>query len=63
MVVGDLAVDGRVAVVHADASGQACGAVTVNWVRALNQIRRLLMSGGTAESIADQLAPLTQRAA
>jgi 3-phenylpropionate/trans-cinnamate dioxygenase ferredoxin reductase subunit len=63
IVVGDLAADGRVAVVHADAAGEACGAVTVNWVRALNQIRRLLMSGGTAESIADQLAQLTQRAA
>ena len=48
---------------HADAAGEACGAVTVNWVRALNQIRRLLMAGGTAESIADQLAQLTQRAA
>ena len=62
-VVGDLAADGRVAVVHADAGGEACGAVTVNWVRALNQIRRLLMSEGSAESIADQLAQLTQRAA
>ena len=63
VVVGDLALDGRVAVVHADAAGEACGAVTVNWVRALNQIRRLLMTGGTAESIADQLAQLSQRAA
>ena len=63
VIVGDLALDGRVAVVHADADGQACGAVTVNWVRALNQIRRLLMSGGTAQSIADQLARLSQRAA
>lgn len=63
VVVGDLAADGRVAVVHANAEGTACGAVTVNWVRALNQARRLLMTGGTAESIAEQLSQLTARAA
>ncbi|KHK97823.1 hypothetical protein LK09_10095 [Microbacterium mangrovi] len=55
IVVGDLDADGRVAVIHADGDGNACGAVTVNWIRALNQIRRLLASGGTAQSIADQL--------
>ncbi|MFH8249036.1 NAD(P)/FAD-dependent oxidoreductase [Microbacterium sp. B2969] len=63
VVVGDLAVDGRVAVVHADASGRACGAVTVNWVRALNQIRRLLMTDSPPAVIAEQLEQLVQRAA
>ncbi|WP_394554812.1 NAD(P)/FAD-dependent oxidoreductase [Agromyces sp. MMS24-JH15] len=58
VVVGDLAADGRVAVVHADASGTPCGAVTVNWVRALNQIRRLLASGATVDSITEQLEQL-----
>ncbi|MFT4233794.1 MAG: FAD-dependent oxidoreductase [Microbacterium sp.] len=55
VVLGDLEEDGRVAVVHADASGRACGAVTVNWVRALNQLRRLLAGGGTAEDVLEQL--------
>ncbi|MFT4306593.1 MAG: FAD-dependent oxidoreductase [Microbacterium sp.] len=55
IVVGDLDEDGRVAVVHADAHGVACGAVTVNWVRALNQLRRLLATGGTVADIVDQL--------
>ncbi|KQO97459.1 NAD(P)/FAD-dependent oxidoreductase [Leifsonia sp. Leaf264] len=63
VLVGDLAADGRVAVVHADADGNACGAVTINWVRALNQARRLLMAGDTAEAIAEQLEQLTVRAA
>jgi 3-phenylpropionate/trans-cinnamate dioxygenase ferredoxin reductase subunit len=60
LTVGDLARDGRVAVIHADADGNACGAVTVNWVRALNQIRRSLLTGGPAEVIVEQLE---QRAA
>jgi 3-phenylpropionate/trans-cinnamate dioxygenase ferredoxin reductase subunit len=55
IVVGDLREDARVAVIHADASGVACGAVTVNWVRALNQARRLLAMGGSAESLVDEL--------
>ncbi|MFT4051489.1 MAG: FAD-dependent oxidoreductase [Microbacterium sp.] len=55
IVIGDLAEDGRVAVVHADADGIACGAVTVNWVRVLNQLRRLLADGGTAEQIVEQI--------
>ncbi|MWB97551.1 NAD(P)/FAD-dependent oxidoreductase [Agromyces seonyuensis] len=63
ILVGDLAVDGRVAVVHADAAGDAVGVVTVNWVRALNQARRLLMTGGSARSVADQLEQLAPRAA
>ncbi|MFT4259362.1 NAD(P)/FAD-dependent oxidoreductase [Microbacterium sp.] len=55
IVLGSLDEDGRVAVVHADAEGNACGAVTVNWVRALNHLRRLLAAGGTAEEIVEQL--------
>ncbi|NRG41042.1 FAD-dependent oxidoreductase [Rathayibacter sp. VKM Ac-2835] len=50
-VVGDLATDGRVAVIHADAAGVALGAVTVNWVRVLNQVRRGIASGTAAEDI------------
>ena len=55
IMIGDLVEDGRVAVVHADANGIAIGAVTVNWVKALNHLRRLLMTGGTAESIVEEL--------
>ncbi|GAA1967838.1 NAD(P)/FAD-dependent oxidoreductase [Agromyces allii] len=55
IVVGDLDADGRVAVIHADADGIACGAVTVNWVRALNQVRRLLAAGRPAADIVDEL--------
>lgn len=59
IVIGDLRTDGRAAVVHADADGVACGAVTVNWVRALNQARRLLSAGDTsADSIADVVRQL-----
>ncbi|MCS5736083.1 NAD(P)/FAD-dependent oxidoreductase [Herbiconiux daphne] len=57
-VVGDLADEGRVAVIHEDAHGVACGAVTVNWVKALNQARRLLASGGPAATLVDQLRQL-----
>lgn len=56
--VGDLDSDGRVAVIHESADGAACGAVTVNWVRALNQARRLLAAGGPASAIVDQLQQL-----
>ena len=55
IVLGDLPIDGRVAVIHADANGNACGAVTVNWVRALNQVRRLLATGGQAEAVVEEL--------
>lgn len=55
IVLGDFESDGRVAVVHADADGFACGAVTVNWVRALNQVRRALATGGPAEAIVNDL--------
>jgi 3-phenylpropionate/trans-cinnamate dioxygenase ferredoxin reductase subunit len=54
-VIGDLLEDGRVAVIHADADGIACGAVTVNWVRALNQARRLLAGNGTATALVEEL--------
>ncbi|MET4156555.1 FAD-dependent oxidoreductase [Agromyces sp. PvR057] len=55
ILVGDLAADGRVAVIHADADGIACGAVTVNWVRALNQVRRHLLARRSAEAIVEEL--------
>lgn len=51
IVVGDLQADGRAAVVHADENGAPCGAVTVNWVRALNQARRLLAADASAEAV------------
>ncbi|MFT4123787.1 MAG: FAD/NAD(P)-binding oxidoreductase [Microbacteriaceae bacterium] len=57
-VVGDLGTTGRVAVIHEDAAGTAVGAVTVNWVKALNQARRLLAAGGPATTIIEQLEQL-----
>ncbi|MGW2824345.1 NAD(P)/FAD-dependent oxidoreductase [Streptomyces sp. NPDC001443] len=48
-LIGDLQGDGRAAVVHTDVDGALCGAVTVNWVRALNQVRRLSASGASGE--------------
>ncbi|MDV6271276.1 NAD(P)/FAD-dependent oxidoreductase [Rhodococcus globerulus] len=54
-VFGDLEAGERVAVVHADETGRACGAVTVNWVRALNQARRVIAAGGPTEEIVDKL--------
>ncbi|ALJ21955.1 NAD(P)/FAD-dependent oxidoreductase [Microbacterium sp. No. 7] len=61
-VVGDLAGNGQVAVIHADAAGVACGAVTVNWIRALNQVRRMLAAGATAETVVDELSAAPARA-
>jgi 3-phenylpropionate/trans-cinnamate dioxygenase ferredoxin reductase subunit len=58
IVVGDLDRDGKAAVIHHTADGTACGAVTVNWVRALNQARRALATGGQAKAIADHLRQL-----
>lgn len=55
IVIGDLVEDGRVAVIHADSLGIACGAVTVNWIRALNHARRVLASHGTADAMVDEL--------
>lgn len=59
VVIGDLDGSGKAAVVHADASGAACGVVTVNWVRALNQARRRLMAGESGESIVEALRQLS----
>ncbi|MER5184695.1 FAD/NAD(P)-binding oxidoreductase [Streptomyces sp. NPDC002896] len=58
VVIGDLDVDGRAAVVHTDADGALSGAVTVNWVRALNQARRLLAAGASAEAVVDAIGQL-----
>ena len=50
-VVGSFAgADTRVAVLYAEQSGRLCGAVTVNWPRALAQSRRLLSVGASAEA-------------
>ncbi|MEU4654874.1 FAD-dependent oxidoreductase [Streptomyces sp. NPDC023723] len=57
-VVGDLETDGRVAVVHAGVDGALCGAVTVNWVRALNQVRRLSASGASAAQAVEAIRRL-----
>lgn len=57
-LVGDLETDGRVTVVHAAADGSLCGAVTVNWVRALNQVRRLSASGASAEEAVEKVRQL-----
>lgn len=58
VVVGDLVVGGRVAVVHTDRAGVICGVVAVNWVRALNQARRLLSANAAAEEIIDTIRRL-----
>jgi NADPH-dependent 2,4-dienoyl-CoA reductase/sulfur reductase-like enzyme len=58
IVIGDLETGGRVAVVHADAGGAACGAVTVNWPRALNQARRTAAGGASAEAVAEAIRQL-----
>ncbi|GAA2592445.1 FAD-dependent oxidoreductase [Winogradskya consettensis] len=58
VVVGDLEESGRTAVVHLDAEGAACGVVTVNWVRALNQARRRLLAGEPGTVIVGALRQL-----
>jgi 3-phenylpropionate/trans-cinnamate dioxygenase ferredoxin reductase subunit len=58
IVVGDLEAGGKTAVVHVAASGAACGAVTVNWVRALNQARRLFATAASAAEIAEAIGQL-----
>jgi 3-phenylpropionate/trans-cinnamate dioxygenase ferredoxin reductase subunit len=58
VVIGDLAGGRRAAVVHADASGAACGVVTVNWARALTQARRLLAGGSPAEAVVEAMGKL-----
>lgn len=57
-IVGDLVGNGKTAVIHSDADGAACGAVTVNWVRALNLTRRLLSTGESIETIVEKLGQL-----
>jgi 3-phenylpropionate/trans-cinnamate dioxygenase ferredoxin reductase subunit len=57
-VIGDLRSGSRAAVIHTDAQGVACGAVTVNWVRALNQARRLLSAGASGDSVVDAVRQL-----
>ncbi|MET9388305.1 FAD-dependent oxidoreductase [Streptomyces sp. NPDC002928] len=57
-VIGDLRAGSRAAVIHTDAQGVACGAVTVNWVRALNQARRLLSVGASGDSVVDAVRQL-----
>lgn len=59
VIVGDIAETGRAAVINADASGAVCGVVTVNWVRALNQARRLLATGQDAAQIAEAIQNLS----
>ncbi|MBO0909827.1 NAD(P)/FAD-dependent oxidoreductase [Arthrobacter sunyaminii] len=59
--VGDLA-DGRAAVLHTDIQGVPCGAVTINWIRGLNLIRRLLAADASAEAIADELKQMAYAA-
>jgi NADPH-dependent 2,4-dienoyl-CoA reductase/sulfur reductase-like enzyme len=53
--VGDLAAEGRTATVFTDVDGVACGAVTVNWPRALVQCRRLLARREVASALVDEL--------
>ncbi|MDR6688765.1 3-phenylpropionate/trans-cinnamate dioxygenase ferredoxin reductase subunit [Arthrobacter sp. 1088] len=57
-IVGDLAESGKTAVIHSDAKGDVCGAVTVNWVRGLNLARRLFATGESAETIVEKLGQL-----
>ncbi|MFD9503033.1 NAD(P)/FAD-dependent oxidoreductase [Streptomyces sp. NPDC060035] len=57
-VIGDLQTGSRAAVIHTDAQGVACGAVTVNWVRALNQARRLLATAASGDSVVEAILQL-----
>jgi NADPH-dependent 2,4-dienoyl-CoA reductase/sulfur reductase-like enzyme len=53
--VGDLDPHGRAAVVFTDADGIVCGAVAVNWPKALLVCRRLLAQRAPAHAAVDQL--------
>jgi len=56
-VVGDLTVERpRAALVYADAGGRLVGALTVNWPRALADLRRGIADGVNAEGAARALA-------
>jgi phthalate 3,4-dioxygenase ferredoxin reductase component len=59
-VIGDLAAaKPRAAVLYAvGAAGRLCGAVTVNWPKALTQCRRLVPAGATLDEARDRLAAL-----
>jgi 3-phenylpropionate/trans-cinnamate dioxygenase ferredoxin reductase subunit len=58
IVIGDLAGTGKAAVVHTNAEGGLTGAATVNWVRALNQVRRLHSTDASAETVVDTIRRL-----
>lgn len=62
LLVGDLAADGKTAVIHSSPDGSVTGVVTVNWVRGLNLARRLLTANSTSEAISAQLGDLLQPA-
>jgi NADPH-dependent 2,4-dienoyl-CoA reductase/sulfur reductase-like enzyme len=58
-VIGDLGgAEPRAAVLYADEAERLCGAVTVNWPRALVQCRRLVPAGATLDEARDRLAAL-----
>jgi phthalate 3,4-dioxygenase ferredoxin reductase subunit len=59
-VVGVLAGEKpRAAVLYADDDGHLCGAVTVNWPKALVQCRRLVTQGAGADEALDRVRGLT----
>jgi phthalate 3,4-dioxygenase ferredoxin reductase component len=58
-VIGDLdRAEPRAAVLYIGEAEQLCGAVTVNWPRALAQCRRLVPAGATLDEARDRLAAL-----
>jgi phthalate 3,4-dioxygenase ferredoxin reductase subunit len=59
-VVGELTGEKpRAAVLYADDDGHLCGAVTVNWPKALVQCRRLVPQGASADEALDRVRALT----
>ena len=59
-LVGELAGEKpRAAVLYADDDGHLCGAVTVNWPKALVQCRRLVTQGAGADEALDRVRALT----
>jgi phthalate 3,4-dioxygenase ferredoxin reductase subunit len=59
-VVGELTGEKpRAAVLYADDDGHLCGAVTVNWPKALVQCRRLVPQGAGADEALDRVRALT----
>jgi phthalate 3,4-dioxygenase ferredoxin reductase component len=62
-IVGELAGENaRAAVLYADGTGQLCGAVAVNWPKALVQCRRQLNSRGTFDDTRSAVARLVRPA-